>query len=170
MGRKSSAKQHRVSPPGTAPPEPPGSSGAPRGLIIGAVILLVAVVSLLAFTRSSGSGSAPAGTPPIRTTDTTQPAGPAATPAQQPPEEVPVQATLKPHFQTSLPPLPFMPTPPARPAEVVRAAYQFAAEHPEVLTYVPCYCGCERGGHRGNEDCFVTSRDANGDVTDWEPH
>ena len=48
--------------------------------------------------------------------------------------------------------------------------YTFAAEHPEVLSYVPCYCGCERGGHRGNEDCFVTARDANGDVIEWEPH
>ena len=47
---------------------------------------------------------------------------------------------------------------------------EFAAEHPEVLSYVPCYCGCERSGHRGNEDCFVTARDTNGDVTQWEPH
>jgi len=62
------------------------------------------------------------------------------------------------------------PSPPARPMEIVRAAYTFAAEHPEVLSYVPCYCGCERSGHRGNEDCFVTARDANGDVTQWEPH
>jgi hypothetical protein len=38
------------------------------------------------------------------------------------------------------------------------------------LSYVPCFCGCERGGHRGNEDCFVTGRDKNGDVTQWEPH
>ena len=27
-----------------------------------------------------------------------------------------------------------------------------------------------RGGHRGNEDCFVAARDAKGDVTGWEPH
>jgi hypothetical protein len=25
-------------------------------------------------------------------------------------------------------------------------------------------------GHKGNEDCFVKARDANGDVTEWEPH
>jgi hypothetical protein len=52
----------------------------------------------------------------------------------------------------------------------VQAAYVFAAEHPEVLSYVPCFCGCERGGHRGNHDCFVAARDSNGDVTAWEPH
>ena len=33
----------------------------------------------------------------------------------------------------------------ARPAGVVRTVYEFAARHPEVLHYVPCFCGCERG-------------------------
>jgi hypothetical protein len=54
--------------------------------------------------------------------------------------------------------------------ETVRAVYRFAAEHPEVLSYVPCFCGCERTGHRGNDDCFVKARNAQGDVTEWEPH
>jgi hypothetical protein len=37
-------------------------------------------------------------------------------------------------------------------------AYQFAVEHPEVLNYMPCYCGCnEEAGHKSNEDCFVKS-------------
>ena len=58
----------------------------------------------------------------------------------------------------------------ARPPEVVKAAYKFAAEHPEVLSYVPCFCGCEHQGHRGNEDCFVKARDINGDVVQWEDH
>jgi len=58
----------------------------------------------------------------------------------------------------------------ARPPEVVKAAYKFAAEHPEILSYVPCFCGCERMGHRGNEDCFVKARDVNGDVVAWEDH
>ena len=57
-----------------------------------------------------------------------------------------------------------------RPAEVVKAAYLFAAQHPEVLKYVPCFCGCERGGHRGNDDCFVSARDAAGKATQWEAH
>jgi hypothetical protein len=51
-----------------------------------------------------------------------------------------------------------------------RAVYQFAAEHPEILSYVPCYCGCEHSGHRGNEDCFVKARSADGDVVEWEDH
>ena len=44
------------------------------------------------------------------------------------------------------------------------------ARHPEVLQYIPCYCGCERNGHNGNHDCFVKSRAANGRVTEWETH
>jgi hypothetical protein len=57
-----------------------------------------------------------------------------------------------------------------RPPAVVKAAYEFAARHPEVLTYVPCFCGCERMGHKGNEDCFVAKRDAAGRVTEWVAH
>ena len=80
------------------------------------------------------------------------------------------QPILEPHPQKTLPPLQFPGYPMARPPEVVRAAYQFAAEHPEVLSYVPCFCGCERAGHRGNEDCFVRERAANGDVIAWDDH
>ena len=48
--------------------------------------------------------------------------------------------------------------------------YQFAAEHPEVLKFVPCYCGCESSGHPHNESCFVKRRDAAGNVTEWDTH
>lgn len=41
-------------------------------------------------------------------------------------------------------------------------AYQFALDHPEVLDYMPCYCGCyEEDGHIGNTDCFVESVEGN---------
>ena len=80
------------------------------------------------------------------------------------------QPITKPHPQSNLPPLQFPGYATARSPEVIRAAYQFAAEHPEVLSYVPCFCGCERGGHRGNEDCFVRERDVNGDVVAWDDH
>jgi hypothetical protein len=69
-----------------------------------------------------------------------------------------------------LPPLPVTPFPAARPMEVVRAVYTFAARHPEVLSKMPCFCGCENRGHRHNDDCFVASRDARGVPTAWEPH
>ena len=39
-----------------------------------------------------------------------------------------------------------------------------------MLSYIPCFCGCQQGGHKGNHDCFVRSRAANGDVIEWEEH
>jgi ABC-type nickel/cobalt efflux system permease component RcnA len=59
------------------------------------------------------------------------------------------------------PPLPEAGTP-AKPIEQVRAIYAFAARHPEVLQYAPCYCGCESGGHHNAHDCFVKGRAPNG--------
>jgi len=79
-------------------------------------------------------------------------------------------AALGPHKQASYPPIPFQAYAPPRPREVVTAAFEFAAEHPEVASYVPCFCGCQNGGHRGNEDCFVRRRGTNGDVVEWEEH
>jgi hypothetical protein len=83
------------------------------------------------------------------------------------PAAIPVQP-MKPAPAGPLPPIPFQ-GPLARPRPVVQAVYEFAARHPEVLQYMPCYCGCDRAGHRGNHDCFVRSRDANGRVT-WDAH
>lgn len=40
------------------------------------------------------------------------------------------------------------------PAEV-QAIYEFAARRPDVLHYLPCFCGCWRAGHKSNYDCFV---------------
>jgi hypothetical protein len=154
MGRKSSAKGPTRP---TAPGEPPTTpSRRSKATWIATAVAALAIVGALAFTR--GNDTAPG---PAQTAEQT------AVPAVVDP---PASALLGPHPQANLPPLPFDAGPPARPAEVVRAVYKFAAEHPEVLSYVPCYCGCEHQGHRGNEDCFVTRRNAAGDVTEWEPH
>jgi hypothetical protein len=37
----------------------------------------------------------------------------------------------------------------------VQEAYTFAVEHPEVLSYLPCSCGCEQMGHLSNWNCYV---------------
>jgi hypothetical protein len=74
-----------------------------------------------------------------------------------------------PAYTGELPPFPVSLYAPARPPEVIRAVYTFAARHPEVLHYVPCFCGCQSAGHKDNDDCFIQSRDANGRPT-WEPH
>jgi hypothetical protein len=153
MGRKSSAKtQSRTGAPGE-PPAEPGRSFTP---LIAIAVAAIVIAGVFFWTRSRDSG-----------TESPQAAAQTAAPAIVDP---PPSAALGPRPQQNLPPLPFEPGPPVRPPEVMRAVYTFAAEHPEVLSYVPCYCGCERSGHRGNDDCFVTRRNAQGDVTEWEPH
>jgi hypothetical protein len=57
-----------------------------------------------------------------------------------------------------------------RPLTVMHATFTFAARHPEVMKFVPCFCGCHHGGHKDNHDCFVSGRDAAGNVKTWEPH
>lgn len=50
-------------------------------------------------------------------------------------------------------------------------AYVFAAKHPEVLRYMPCYCGCQRRRepHQSNYDCFVDIIDRSGTVPRVSP-
>ena len=38
---------------------------------------------------------------------------------------------------------------------VVQEAYRFAIANPEVLSKLPCYCGCGSMGHESNLDCFI---------------
>jgi hypothetical protein len=33
--------------------------------------------------------------------------------------------------------------------------YRFAVEHPEVLAFMPCTCGCGGLGHASNRACYV---------------
>jgi hypothetical protein len=77
---------------------------------------------------------------------------------------------LKPVLTGTLPPLPQVSFEPVEPMPVIQQVYEFAARHPEILSYIPCYCGCERVGHKANHDCFVKSRDAQGHVTQWDTH
>jgi hypothetical protein len=72
--------------------------------------------------------------------------------------------------RVTAPPLPTMGFAPVRPMEIVRATYDFAAQHPEVLKFVPCYCGCGSEGHANNESCFIARRDARGNVVEWDTH
>jgi hypothetical protein len=76
----------------------------------------------------------------------------------------------KPAPPGTLPPLPRVSFTPSMPMAIIQGVYEFAARHPEVLQYVPCYCGCEREGHRGNHECFVKSRAASGRIVEWDSH
>ena len=71
---------------------------------------------------------------------------------------------------SGLPPLPLVRFPAARPPEVLRSVYEFAANNPEGLNYVPCFCGCENFGHVSSHDCFVDHRNQDGQVAAWEAH
>jgi len=139
---------------------------------------VAALLALSVFSFACG-GDAPA-----TTGGTTAGAAPVAAPQASGPDAVKAAAVptpeveamtkavaaLGPHTQAQYPPIPFRGYAPPRPPDVVTAAFQFAAEHPEILSYVPCFCGCQQGGHKGNHDCFVRSRAANGDVLEWEEH
>lgn len=45
---------------------------------------------------------------------------------------------------------------------VVRQAYQFAVANPDVLTKIPCYCGCGEMGHTSNYACYVAGYNPDG--------
>jgi hypothetical protein len=165
MGRKSSSK-------GQGPIVP--SAAAPKKglnpLLLGAIAVAVISVGVFAFWRGS---DAPAAASSAADTAAATPATQGAPPNPATPEIIARTeqvAKMGPHKQANLPPIPFRGYAPPRAPEVVTAAFEFAAEHPEVASYVPCFCGCQQGGHKGNHDCFVRSRAANGDVIEWEEH
>lgn len=54
---------------------------------------------------------------------------------------------------------------PAFVTAVLRDAYQFALERPDVLRVLPCYCGCGlTSGHTSNLDCFIAGVRQDGSV------
>ena len=46
----------------------------------------------------------------------------------------------------------------------VQEAYRFAVAHPDVLRFMPCFCGCRDEGHTSNLDCHVAEWHADGAV------
>jgi hypothetical protein len=162
MGRKSSSKGQAPA----APVAPPKKGLNP--LLLGAIVVAVLGVGGFAFWRGSDTPAASA------KADGSTPAEGQGAVKTPPTPEIEAKtrevAAIGPHKQAELPPIPFRGYAPPRPPEVVTAAFHFAAEHPEVTSYVPCFCGCQQGGHNGNHDCFVHSRAANGDVIEWEEH
>lgn len=168
MGRKSSAKGQGPVPP-TPPVGPRTQQNRSKPLVWAGILIVLVAVGLLALRPSAepeaaDSVSSAAAAPGAAA----EPQGPQPTAAAQ--ARADATAKLGPRPQKQLPPIPFRGYAPPRPTDVVVAAYQFAAEHPEILSYVPCFCGCEQAGHQGNHDCFVKTRDANGDVTEWDEH
>ncbi len=72
--------------------------------------------------------------------------------------------------ERTLPPIPTVAEPVDSP-ETIKEAYEFAGTHPEILRYVPCFCGiCKRDGHHSNLDCFVKPRNSSESAIAWESH
>jgi Protein of unknown function with PCYCGC motif len=151
MAHRSVRKQH--------PARPTGAAGR---------IPMLAIVGGLVGAAALGAWLLWPATPSTTTTDAGAPA--AGEPTPQISANAAAKAAIGPHTQATYPPIPFQAYEPPRAPAVIESAYRFAAEHPEVSSYVPCFCGCERSGHEGNTDCFVKSRAPNGDVTEWDPH
>ena len=152
--------------PGNKPETPPPPAPRSRTPL---VVLVVAVIAVAGFLYARSGRPDPAVAPASAGQTAAAPA-PRTAHMLEPPVDPPESAAKGPHLQMKLPPIEIPSYSAPRTPEVIRAAYRFAAEHPEVLSYVPCFCGCERMGHRGNEDCFVRTRDDKDDVTEWEPH
>jgi hypothetical protein len=63
----------------------------------------------------------------------------------------------------------------ARPAYVgttpgTEEAYAFAMAHPEIVQWMPCYCGCEAMAHRSNLDCFFKPTNDGRERLTFEEH
>jgi len=113
-------------------------------------VFLVAVLLVMAtgaFTGCAGGGSSPVG-------------------GGEAPVEAPMPTTdmgYMVHAEHMADPSTILPSYSSTP-EMARL-YTFAYEHPEVLSYMPCTCGCGPMGHNSNWNCYVKGIDANGVVT-----
>jgi hypothetical protein len=164
MGRQSSSKS-RVPPPPTPPPGKRSNFS-----IFAAVAVVLAVAAGFVLMRGRGTPASPDTTASNQSQTAEKTSIADVHPTADDEAAAAAAAKLGPHTQATLPPVPFRGYAPPRPPEVVEAAFRFAAEHPEIASYIPCFCGCQHMGHRGNEQCFVRSRAANGDVVEWEEH
>ena len=52
---------------------------------------------------------------------------------------------------------------------VVQESYQFAAANPDLMTHIPCYCGCGDMGHTSNYTCYVSGQGPDGKL-EYDAH
>ena len=164
------SKKNRLWPASSSSSSPSRQpTSGPPWVLIGGVAAL-AVLTALALYPTSASETAATSSPVATSAVEPTPASttPEVTPAPAP--AAPQAASPKPPPDAPLPPLPVIPNFVPRSAEVISDAYVFAARNPDVLEFVPCFCGCETAGHRGNADCFVSARNSDGSVKTWETH
>ena len=158
-------KKSRVS--NTPVREQKPASGGPPWILIGGLVVVAGLGGLALL--SSGDDTLTSAESEVASTtsgtdeeETPRPDRPAPPPAGEPTPIPPADATL--------PPLPLVQNLVPRSPQIIRDAYIFAAQNPQVLEYVPCFCGCETRGHKRNADCFVQSRNPDGSVRAWDTH
>ena len=145
----------------------PSRSAGPPWVLIGGLTAVVALAAVVLYPRASAPTEA--GHQPDSSVEATETADETDDTPSRP--VIPTRAASPAHpSDVPLPALPLVPNMVPRAPEVIRAAYTFAAYNPDVLEYVPCFCGCESAGHTGNADCFVSERNADGAVREWENH
>ena len=164
MGSKKKARRASITRPVGEPP-----TAGPPWVLIGGVVVVAALGATALYPFATAAPEPEPVTPVAEAAAPATPAeapnpGPAAAPAAA------ARRTPTPNPNLPLPPLPLVPNMVPRAPDVVRAAYDFAARHPEVLEFVPCFCGCQTAGHQGNADCFVAERNADGSVREWDTH
>jgi hypothetical protein len=104
--------------------------------------------------RAPGSASSPAATMTAGdTAGTTVPMGDMHMPTT---DEVTSTWKARPDYVAALP-------------AAGQGAYAFALARPDVLQWLPCYCGCVGIGHRSNLDCFFQRREVKG-TYQYEEH
>lgn len=154
---KSKSNAHRPADPGT-----PGRPAGPPWILIGGGVAFLAALIVFLWEPA-----------PVEEVERTEPAASEPAIAESPaaePRPVSTAPVRKPDPDAPMPPLPVIPNMVPRPPQVIAEAYEFAGRNPDVLEFVPCFCGCETAGHRANAHCFVQSRNEDGSVAAWEPH
>jgi len=54
-------------------------------------------------------------------------------------------------------------------SDTVQTAYRFALERPDVMMWMPCYCGCgQHSDHKSARNCFVKDDTTSGEP--FDPH
>ena len=140
-------------------------AGGPPWVLIGGLAVVAALGALMLYPSSSPEATAGPAAEATAAPVTTAPE--AAVETAPEPQAAP---SPRPAPDAPLPPLPVIPKMVPRPPEAITEAYTFAARNPDILEYVPCFCGCETAGHKRNADCFVESRNPDGSVSSWDTH
>lgn len=126
---------------------------ASRRAVPVAPALLVLVMTLggavAGCSDSSPAGAAPSTDPAQAVAEVAVPAGAVTMPTA---EEVTATWKARPEFVKSLP-------------DKWQSAYAFALARPDVLQWIPCYCGCGGMGHGSNLNCFFQQLDGKNSFT-----